>query len=237
MAKLVVTLDERELQQRAVGAHAVTIGRLPDNQIILDNPTVSAHHARVYREGLHYVLEDLQSTNGTFVNAQPVARHSLVEGDVVIIGKHALLFTHEGGEPQDQPAVEPFLTATDDTVPVYDAVLPKTSIPTTGGRIGTLKVVAGNTGQNEYTLVAMTTLIGKGAASQIRLRGWFKPEVAAAIVRTGDGFAISPMDGKVSVNGERISARRDLSSGDLIEVSGLTLEFLIPDPWSLIPDP
>ncbi len=227
MAKLVVMLDERELQQRAIAAHPVTIGRLADNLIILDNPTVSAHHARVYRDGPHYVLEDLQSTNGTFVNGKPIARHSLVEGDVVIIGKHAIVFTREGGDRDDEPASQLPLPDTDDTVPVYGAVVPKTALPTRG-RIATLKVIAGNTGESEYSLAAMTTLIGTGAASQIRLRGWFKPETAAAIMRSGDAITISPMDGKVSLNGKRITERRDLSDGDVIEVSGLTLQLRYP---------
>jgi pSer/pThr/pTyr-binding forkhead associated (FHA) protein len=230
MAKLVVTLDAHELLHRAIGAHPVTIGRLPDNLIVIDNPTVSAHHARVYREGPHYVLEDLQSTNGTFVNDQPIARHSLAEGDVVVIGKHVLLFSREGAAPEDESAAsKTFLPETDDTVPVSDAVVPKTALPARG-RIASLKVIAGDSAQSEYHLAAMTTLIGKGAASQIRLRGWFKPEAAAAIMRSGDTFTITPMDGKVSVNGERISERRDLAAGDLIEVSGLKLELVFPDP-------
>ena len=50
----------------------VTIGRLPDNAVIIDNPAVSGHHARVFFEGARVVLEDLRSTNGTFVNGRPV---------------------------------------------------------------------------------------------------------------------------------------------------------------------
>jgi len=59
------------------------------------------------------------------------------------------------------------------------------------------------------------------------LKGWFKPQVAAAIARKGEGFTITPMGGKVTVNGDKISSRRELISGDLIEVSGLTLEFTL----------
>ena len=72
----------------------ISIGRLPDNTIVIDNPAVSARHARVYREGHQYVLEDLKSTNGTFVNDRPIARHTLLEGDIVLVGKHTLVFTH-----------------------------------------------------------------------------------------------------------------------------------------------
>jgi hypothetical protein len=68
-------------------------------------------------------------------------------------------------------------------------------------------------------------MIGKADTAQIRLKGWFKPKVAAAIARKGEGFTITPMGGKLSVNGAPVNARRDLASGDLIEVSGVTLEF------------
>src|SRR5687768_18607122 len=98
MPKLILKWDDRELSECAVGTHAVTIGRLPDNNIVIDNPAVSGRHARVYREGNHYVLEDLKSTNATFVNDKPIARHTLLEGDSVLVGKHTLVFTQQGGE-------------------------------------------------------------------------------------------------------------------------------------------
>lgn len=248
MPKLILKFDERELSECAVGTHAVTIGRLPDNDVVIDNPAVSGRHARVYREGNHYVLEDLKSTNGTFVNDKPIARHTLLEGDSVLVGKHTLVFTQQGGEqgaaaakseafvPEiggtmmlDTQKQKSLLSGLDQGRPsqVYDAVVPKTAIPTAQGRIGTLKVVSGNTGQSEYVLAAVTTMIGKADSAQIRLKGWFKPKVAAAIARKGEGFTITPMGGKLSVNGERVNSRRDLASGDLIETSGVTLEFTL----------
>ena len=239
MPKLILKFDERELSECAVGTHAITIGRLPDNNIVIDNPAVSGRHARVYREGNHYVLEDLKSTNGTFVNDKPVARHTLLEGDSVLVGKHHLVFTQKGGEEREAPAPKdaqlPDIGGTRviDTLKqktllaVYDAVVPKTAIPTAQGRLGTIKVMTGNTGQSEYVLSAVTTMIGKADTAQIRLKGWFKPKVAAAIARKGEGFTIMPMGAKLSLNGEKVTARRDLASGDLIEVSDVTLEFTL----------
>jgi predicted component of type VI protein secretion system len=219
MPKLILKLDDRELQQFAVGAHPVSIGRSADSHILIDNPAVSARHARVYREGHQYVLEDLNSTNGTFVNDRPVARHTLVDGDVVLVAKHTLIFTHEGGELSEGGA--------DDHRPpqMYDAVVPKTAIRTPRGRIGSLKVIAGKAERSDYVLAAVTTMIGKADVAQIRLTGWFAPDIAAAISRRGEGFTITPMVGKVSVNGSRVEGRRELANGDTIEVSGLTLKF------------
>ena len=247
MPKLILRFDDRELTECAVGVHPVSIGRLPDNLLVIDNPAVSGRHARVYKEGNHYVLEDLKSTNGTFVNDKPVARHTLLEGDVIVVGKHNLVFTLKGGEQTEDHKQEEALPEIGGTMfldtekqknllsgldrgrpsQVYDAVVPKTAIPTAQGRIGTIKVVAGNTGQSEYVLAAVTTMIGKADTAQIRLRGWFKPKVAAAIARKGEGFTITPMGGKLAVNGEKVTSRRDLASGDLIEVSGITLEFTL----------
>ena len=247
MPKLILRFDDRELTECAVGMHPVSIGRLPDNLLVIDNPAVSGRHARVYKEGNHYVLEDLKSTNGTFVNDKPVARHTLLEGDIIVVGKHNLVFTLKGGEQTEDHKQEEALPEIGGTMfldtekqkqmlsgldrgrpsQVYDAVVPKTAIPTAQGRIGTIKVVAGNTGQSEYVLAAVTTMIGKADTAQIRLKGWFKPQVAAAIARKGEGFTITPMGGKVAVNGEKVSGRRELISGDMIEVGGLTLEFTL----------
>src|SRR5688572_18437456 len=138
MPRLILKFGDRELSECAIGAEPLTIGRLPDNGLVIDNPAVSGRHARVYREGDHYVLEDLKSTNGTFVNHRPIARHTLLEGDVILVAKHTLVFTQHGEAEAPKAAGE--------SVPEIggDAVVPKTAIPTAQGRIGTLKVVAGN---------------------------------------------------------------------------------------------
>jgi pSer/pThr/pTyr-binding forkhead associated (FHA) protein len=200
----------------------------------------------VVREGDHYVLEDLKSTNGTFVNEKPVARHTLLDGDVVLVGKHSLVFTLGGGE-QREPAARPAAgfvpdvggTRVLDTLKQKEllagldhgrpsethSVIPKTAIPAPPARHGSVRVVAGASGASAYPLSAVTTIIGKADNAQIRTKGWFKPKVSAAITRKGDGFTVTPMGAGVLVNGEKIAGRRDLADGDKIQVSGLTLEF------------
>ena len=109
MPKLTLMFDDRELQDCAVGTHPVTIGRLPDNTIVIDNPAVSGRHARVFREGNHFVVEDLKSTNGTFVNEKPIVRHTLLDRDVVLVGKHSLVFSQVGGEQPEMAEAAPFV--------------------------------------------------------------------------------------------------------------------------------
>lgn len=245
MAKLILKFDERELQECPVGFHPVSIGRLPDNRLVIDNPAVSGRHARVFREGDHYIVEDLKSTNGTFVNEKPIARHTLLEGDVVLVGKHSLVFSLDGGE--EEPAAEsgaqlvPALGGTVmlDTLrqksllenldhgraSAAHPVIPKTAIPAPPARNGSVRVLSGRSDQSQYSLTAVTTIIGKADNAQIQTKGWFKPKVSAAIARKGDGFTVSAMGAAVTVNGKKVTSRQDLQNGDRIEVSGLTLEF------------
>lgn len=244
MPKLILKFDERELQECAVGKHPVSIGRLPDNMIVIDNPAVSGRHARVFREGNHYVVEDLKSTNGTFVNEKPIARHTLLEGDVVLVGKHSLVFSLAGGEQAPMEDADSFVPEIGGTLMLdtqkqkqmlsgleqgrssqMHSVIPKTAIPAPPVRNGSVHVVSGKSDQSEYTLTAVTTIIGSADTAQIRTKGWFKPKVAAAIARKGDGYTVTPMGATLTVNGQKVSSRHDLASGDMIEVSGLTLEF------------
>ena len=93
MAKLVLTFDERVLAEYPVDAESVTtIGRLPDNTVVIDNPAVSGHHARIFVDGADYILEDLRSKNGTYVNEKHVVCEALRDGDVLLVGKHRLVF-------------------------------------------------------------------------------------------------------------------------------------------------
>ena len=95
MAELFLKFEDRVLQELLLCAGTVTIGRQPDNVFRIDNPAVSGHHARVYAEGDHYVLEDVESFNGTYVNGQRISKLVLRDGDNVTIGKHTIEFRDE----------------------------------------------------------------------------------------------------------------------------------------------
>jgi len=70
----------------------ITIGRKESNDITIDNLAVSGIHARIDSVSATFILTDLQSTNGTFVNEQLVSTHTLRNQDIIIIGKHQLIF-------------------------------------------------------------------------------------------------------------------------------------------------
>jgi len=92
MAELFLKFEDRILQELLLSGGTVTIGRQPDNVVRIDNPAVSGHHAKVYSEGDHYVIEDSESFNGTYVNGQQISKVVLKDGDNVTIGKHTIEF-------------------------------------------------------------------------------------------------------------------------------------------------
>ena len=101
MAKLYLKFEQAVLKEFALAQGVVTIGRLPDNLIQIDNLAVSGHHAKIYWETDHYVVEDNNSLNGTYVNNRRVSKVSLKDTDEVMIGKHIIAFKDEWHE--DQP--------------------------------------------------------------------------------------------------------------------------------------
>src|SRR5438270_2023886 len=101
MAKLYLRFEGKELKEVTVSQSAViTIGRLPDNLLQIDNLAVSGHHAKIYWDGEHYTLEDNGSLNGTYVNNQRVTKHKLKNGDTVLVGKHSVEFKDEWHDDQ-----------------------------------------------------------------------------------------------------------------------------------------
>ena len=92
MAKLLLKFEDRVIQEVDLSIDTVTIGREPDSVVRIDNPAVSGHHAKVYPEGDHYVLEDAESFNGTYVNNVRISKVVLKDKDAALIGKHTLEF-------------------------------------------------------------------------------------------------------------------------------------------------
>jgi len=97
-AKLSLKFSDDVLREVALSGGVVTIGRQPDNLLQIDNPIVSGHHARIFWEKSHYILEDNESFNGTYLNNRSVSRAVLGDGDVIVIGKHRIEFHSEVGK-------------------------------------------------------------------------------------------------------------------------------------------
>jgi predicted component of type VI protein secretion system len=240
MAKLVVRFDERVLGEYPVDSD-VTIGRLPDNDVVIDNPAVSGHHARIFLEGDDYVVEDLRSKNGTYVNEQHVVRAVLRNRDVLLIGKHKLAFDETASaEPRPVPRSVPTLgkTAYLNTKKHRD-LLAKLRAERTRTRphaeaspkvqpAAFLRVVDGETDRREYRIQNRVSFIGKSDDALVRLQGLWKSKTAAAIVQDDVGFTVTDFDGSTLVNSQPLpDGSQQLKDGDMLEVGGLVLQFTV----------
>ena len=248
MAKLYLKFEQSVIKDYELkDGSSLTIGRLPDNNVQIDNLAVSGHHARIVWETDRFVLEDENSLNGTFVNNRRVSRVPLKHGDIILIGKHTLAYQDEArrsGETQAEvaPPATPPLPAMDATV-VLDTRKAKEMIAQqahagagAGGavaavpakeRIGILQVMDGKTDQNQYVLSGKMMVIGKSGMASIKLKGWFAPKVAAVINKRDGKYVIaaSEKDVKVKVDGQEIAGPKELNEGDLIEIAGVKLAF------------
>ncbi|MFK8031401.1 MAG: FHA domain-containing protein [Gammaproteobacteria bacterium] len=106
MARLVLSLDGQVLAEYNMQKERYTVGRLPDNDVRIDNPAVSGHHSLVINILNDSFLEDLNSTNGTYVNGKLVKKHALQHGDVITIGHHQLRFVDDDKEDSDDDEFE-----------------------------------------------------------------------------------------------------------------------------------
>jgi pSer/pThr/pTyr-binding forkhead associated (FHA) protein len=235
MARLVLSLDSQVMAEYNMNKERYTIGRLPDNDIRIDNPAVSGHHSLIINILNDSFLEDLNSTNGTYVNGKLIKKHALQHGDVVTVGHHQLRFV-EDDEAQDefektmviQPSSRPV-----DKLRTAAAVADNVSagISATGAR----KALSVD-GQTAPKKAKLQVLSGAFAGRELDLNKALttlgRPGVqVAAITRRADGFFIVHVDsGKEGdyplLNGSPIGSNATrLSDNDVIQLAGVKMGF------------
>jgi len=106
MARLILSLDSQDMAEYNMSKERYTIGRLPDNDVRIDNPAVSGHHSLIINILNDSFLEDLNSTNGTYVNGKLIKKHALQHGDVITIGHHQLRFADQQTSDTEQDEFE-----------------------------------------------------------------------------------------------------------------------------------
>ncbi len=191
----------------------------------------------MFSESGTVILEDLNSTNGTFVNGQHTTRRVLRTATSLLIGKHQLVFenTQEwSARRRSCPRWATRCISTRSSIAICSRRWTRRAPrrrhdrrrrPPRRGAVGVLQVIAGRAEQTEYDLDAHTSLIGKSEGSLVRLHGWFKPAVAVAIARSNDGYVATLMGGRTTINNEPLEKRQALQDGDVLNVNGLVLEF------------
>ena len=234
MPKVTLKFKEAVLKEIQLDKEVITIGRNPDNDIHIDNPAVSGSHAKIINEGGRIFIEDMNSTNGTFISGKRISKSALNNNDVITVGKHTLVFSgpsQTAGADQTLKTKKPGLNETI----VMDTRAQKAMMGETGGaaafgdKIGGFTIIEGASEKNEYELTKRLTTIGKTETAEIKLKGFFAPKVAALINRTKDGYFISPpgTKTKIKINGSSLEGRHELKDGDIVEVENLKMQFYI----------
>ena len=235
MARLVLSLDNQVLAEYNMNKERYTIGRLPDNDIRIDNSAVSGHHSLIINILNDSFLEDLNSTNGTYVNGKLIKKHALQHGDVVTVGHHQLRFVEDDEaqdefektmviQPSSRPAAEKMRAAKDRR---REGFAP--TFPPSGARKGLdgktpvkkakLQVLSGSFAGRELELNKALTTLGRPGIQ------------VAAITRRQDGYFIVHVDSDKPnnfplVNGTAIGSQaRKLVDNDVIQLAGVKMGF------------
>jgi pSer/pThr/pTyr-binding forkhead associated (FHA) protein len=224
---------------------SLKIGRLKDNDVIIENLAVSGHHGKIDSAGDAFVYIDLKSKNGSFINEELVTSHWLADGDVINIGKHSLTFVYFDGEsrPEDKEKSEMEQTMVMDTneyrtmVEKSDPTLTLTVSPEPAPapvkeekekRVrGYITYIVG--GEGTLALKQRVTKIGKDPACDIVVKGWKIGKTAATISRTRDGYFFSYVNGfaKPKINDRKASKKpHKLNDSDIISIGSTKLQFI-----------
>ena len=235
MAKLVLSFNGENLREYELDQDTITIGRKADSDIHIDNLAVSSNHAKVLTILSDSFIEDLQSTNGTYINGKKIGRHALQNGEVIAIGKHELTYINDAADAgtgdfertlvirpdaagmpeQDQTGtnLEKYIGKIASDIAADDAS--KADTPAAA----VLKLLSGANNGKELELIKALTTIGKPGVQ------------VAAITRRPTGYFLIVVDAASSptnplVNGAEVGMQAHrLNDGDHIEVAGIKMSF------------
>ena len=228
MAKLVLSMNGVVQGEYELNQERLTIGRKPDNDIPIDNLAVSGKHALIITILDDSFLEDLGSTNGSYVNGKLVKKHALKDGDVVAIGKHELKYVNEHATADDDDfektmiikpgSASAAVAAAQAAEKAVESVAPAAAAPPPGGGmpLGRLTVLNGPIAGKELELTKALITLGKPGTQ------------VAVISRRPQGYFLTHIEGNnfPLVNSEQIGAKAyQLKDSDLIELAGIKMEF------------
>jgi hypothetical protein len=232
MAKLILSMDGLVLKEIPLNQERLCIGRKPQNDIQIDNLAISGEHAVVVTILADSFLEDLNSTNGTLVNGQPIKKHFLRNNDVIELGKYKLKYMADlqaGAAANDfeknaairsgslklpsELQLAPTESQTRSNIGM--ASMPKAPIP---GMAAAIQLLNGPNAGKELDLTKTLTTLGKPGLQ------------VAVIAKRPHGYFITHVEGRQFpvVNGKPLDAQAvPLSDHDVIEIAGIKMEFFL----------
>jgi predicted component of type VI protein secretion system len=225
MARMILNLNGQMLAEYNLSKERYTVGRLPDNDIRIDNPAVSGHHSLIINILNDSFLEDLNSTNGTYVNGKLIKKHALANGDVITIGHHQLRFVDnvvDSGQEEFEKTmvISQGLRGHDRGAAAGNGVRASeepASAPLTGSP-SRLQVLSGAFAGRELVLKKPLTTLGREGIQVV------------AILRRGESYSMVAVErgsGKAPmVNGEALGVgARKLNDNDVLEIAGVKMGF------------
>jgi pSer/pThr/pTyr-binding forkhead associated (FHA) protein len=227
MAKLILSMDGLVLKEIPLNKNRLTIGRKPHNDVQIDNLAISGEHAAVVTILEDSFLEDLNSTNGTMVNGQPVKKHFLRNNDIIEMGKYKLKYLVDSPSSARQESVG--TTSNHQTPTEWQLVQDG---PPTRSHVGTasqprtpsalrpasIQVLNGANAGKELELSKTLTTLGKPG------------QQVAVIARRPNGYFITHVEGVMFpvVNGTAIDTQAQLlNDHDVVEIAGIKMEFFL----------
>ncbi len=231
MAKLILSMDGLVLKEITLTKERMTIGRRPTNDIQIDNLAISGEHAAVVTILNDSFLEDLNSTNGTLVNSQPIKKHFLKNGDIVELGKYKLKYITEQAQ-QAEPDYEKTMVLRPNTLKPPPSIPSASSLQSTGERpvqrpvpppaalsaIGAIQILNGANAGRELELAKTLTTLGKPGVQ------------VAVIARRPQGYFVTHVEGAKfpALNGQALDSQaHPLKDHDVIEIAGIKMEFFL----------
>ncbi len=205
MAVIVVKLGDNVVQRFKIERDVVSIGRARDNDIIVENLSVSRNHARIRFENGTYVLTDLNSANGCFVNGVKLTKAELAHDDLVSIGKHKLHFLLEESDQKESEGGSSSGEAGSEGKQA--SVLPPSGSVLENEHVAVLIVTRGKQANTVFHIDKPEVTIGRSNENDIRLYDWHVSKRHAAIYCDENRFRLKDLGSwrGTTVNSEAVS--------------------------------
>lgn len=226
MAKLVVSLDGVVIKEVQITKDKTTLGRRPYNDIVIDNLAVSGEHAVLQMIGNDVFIEDLNSTNGTYLNGKAVKKQLLSHNDTVEIGKYKIKFLTEESSDYEKtmiirPTGVPPKPAFVPTAPLTSHASTNFGAPAQGVHLpaAAIRVLNGAAAGREVALTKVVTTVGKPGVQ------------VASITKRPTGYVFAHVEGSArpTVNGQALGGEPiALKNGDVLELAGTQMQFVQP---------